>query len=54
MSKEHPVGGARPKPGDDVPDEETGRFGEDGDPGLESDEDLDGEQDADGGQPLHR
>jgi hypothetical protein len=47
------LGGERPKPGD-IPDEETGQFGDDDDPGLESDEDLDGEQDADGGEPLHR
>jgi hypothetical protein len=53
MSEHHPVGGERPHPGDEVPDEETGQFGEAGDPGLESDEDLDGEQDADGGLPLH-
>ncbi|MDP9024099.1 MAG: hypothetical protein M3N13_01825 [Candidatus Eremiobacteraeota bacterium] len=49
----HPQGGERPRPGDDVPDEETGQFGDASDPGLESDEDLDGEQDADGGEPLH-
>jgi hypothetical protein len=49
----HPQGGERPKPGDDVPDEETGQFGDASDPGIESDEDLDGEQDADGGRPLH-
>jgi hypothetical protein len=47
-------GGERLKPGDPVPDEETGQFGDADDPGLESDEDLDGEQDADGGEPLHR
>ena len=52
MSK-HPTGGERPKPGDEVPDEETGQFGDAEDPGLESDEDLDGEEDADGGRPLH-
>ena len=52
-STHHPHGGDRPKPGDDVPDEETGQFGDAEDPGLESDEDLDGEQDASGGQPLH-
>jgi hypothetical protein len=51
--EDHPIGGRRPKPGDPVPDEETGQFGEDLDPGLESDEDLDGEEDADGGKPLH-
>jgi hypothetical protein len=48
----HPLGGDRPKPGE-IPDEETGQFGDAEDPGLESDEDLDGEQDADGGEPLH-
>ena len=47
-------GGERLKPGDPIPDEETGQFGDAEDPGIESDEDLDGEQDADGGQPLHR
>ncbi len=45
-------GGTRPQPGE-IPDEETGQFGDAEDPGLESDEDLDGEQDADGGPPLH-
>lgn len=54
MSNHHLTGGQRPKLGDDVPDEETGQFGDAGDPGIESDEDLDGEQGADGGQPLHR
>jgi len=49
----HPHAGERPLPGD-IPDEETGQFGDADDPGLESDEDLDGEQDADGGEPLHR
>ena len=48
-----PQGGERPKPGDELPDEETGQFGDAEDPGLESDEDLDGEQDAEGGPPLH-
>lgn len=52
-SSQHASGGERPKPGDSVPDEETGQFGDADDPGLESDEDLDGEQDADGGEPLH-
>ena len=52
-SSQHPEGGKRPKPGDPVPDEETGQFGDATDPGLESDEDLDGEQDAEGGPPLH-
>ncbi len=50
----HPTGGERIHPGDDLPDEETGQFGDAEDLGLESDEDLDGEQDADGGLPLHR
>ena len=53
MSNHEPQGGERPKIGDELPDEETGQFGDATDPGLESDEDLDGEQDADGGQPLH-
>lgn len=48
----HPRGGARPSSGD-LPDEETGQFGDADDPGLESDEDLDGELDADGALPLH-
>jgi len=52
MSSDQETGGDRPKPGD-IPDEETGQFGDADDPGLESDEDLDGEQDADGGEPLH-
>jgi hypothetical protein len=49
----HPQVGERVNPGDEVPDEETGQFGDGEDPGLESDEDLDGEEDADGGKPLH-
>jgi len=53
MDSDDAIGGGRPKPGDPVPDEETGQFGDADDPGLESDEDLDGEQDADGGEPLH-
>lgn len=52
MSTHHPQGGDRSRPGD-IPDEETGQFGDASDPGLESDEDLDGEQDADGAPPLH-
>jgi len=50
---ESSLGGDRPKPGEPIPDEETGQFGDADDPGLESDEDIDGEQDAGGGQPLH-
>jgi hypothetical protein len=52
MTIAHPQGGERPLPGE-IPDEETGQFGDAEDPGLESDEDLDGETDADGGKPLH-
>jgi hypothetical protein len=51
--REHPVGGERPRAGDETPDEETGQFGDADDPGLESDEDLDGEEDADGGRDPH-